>query len=94
MRENLTYGLMRGRWRRNDGRSSMGTKLETADTTKGKACTSPRQCSTLHRGGVFAHYEESDISVPETGNLFVLMTYTVYCLWGVAVVSSGLFRFK
>ena len=34
MRENLTYGAMRGRWKREDDEGYLGTKSETMDTDK------------------------------------------------------------
>ena len=36
MRENLTYGSMRGCWKRSYGDAYTGTKPETADTAKAK----------------------------------------------------------
>ncbi len=36
MRENFTYGSMRGCWRRSHGDAYTGTKPETADTAKAK----------------------------------------------------------
>jgi len=52
MRENLTYGSMRGCWKRDYGRTYTGTKPETADTRQGQACGSPRQRSTLRELGM------------------------------------------
>lgn len=47
MKENFTYGATRGYWKRKDGISYLGTKLETMDTDKLIPVLLPRQCSTL-----------------------------------------------
>jgi hypothetical protein len=42
VRENLTHGSMRGRWKRSHGQLYTGTKGETLDTDKGLTYGPPR----------------------------------------------------
>ena len=50
MRENRTYGSMRGRWKRSHGEVYLGTKLETADTDKTKPTATAPALHSTQRG--------------------------------------------
>jgi putative transposase len=60
MRENLTYGLMRGRWKRGYGPPSLGHEGGNAGHRQGGPCGPPRQRSTLQTRNVLGKIRKVD----------------------------------